>query len=271
MYAFVILCLSMLSLTLTSCAQAGRHFDVIAFYTAERDPAHVSFVKEANKWLAIKASEHNFTYDTTSSWNNLNGKFLSKYDVVIFLDTRPEDADQRSAFREYMENGGAWIGFHFAAFALKDSDYPDNWEWYSDEFLGCGEYKSNTWRPTAESLRVESHSHPTCKDLPAVFLSAPNEWYRWEKDLRANNDILILLSLDQTTFPVGTGPKAHEIWYSGDYPVAWTNKKFRMIYINTGHNDMDYEGGTNRQLSETFSSENQSRFILQSLLWLGGR
>ena len=37
-----------------------------------------------------------------------------------------------------------------------------------------------------------------------------------------------------------------------------------------GHNDMDYEHKTNKELSSTFSSEIQDKFIIQALLWLGG-
>lgn len=245
---------------------AGPSFRVVSYFTARHDPAHGSFVEEANRWFCDRAKENNFQYDTTSNWNNLNGAFLAGVDVVVFLDTRPEDPNQRQAFRQYMENGGRWLGFHFAAFALKDSKYPDNWPWYHNTFIGAGQYKSNTWRPTAETLRVHSR-HPSVLGLPEKFESSPNEWYRWEYDLARNPDIEIILTLDESTFPVGTGPKLHEIWHSGFYPVAWTNKKFNMLYLNMGHNDMDY-GGTEKPLSSTFSSTNQSRFILQSLLWL---
>jgi hypothetical protein len=241
-------------------------FRVVSFFTARHDPAHISFVNEANNWFRDRAIENNFRYDTTSNWDNLNVKFLSGVDVVVFLDTRPEHPDHRDAFREYMEGGGRWLGFHFAAFALRDSKYPDNWPWYHNEFIGAGEYRSNTWRPTAETLRVYSN-HPSTSGLPETFESTPNEWYRWEADLTANPDIQIILALDESTFPVGTGPKQHEIWHSGFYPVAWTNRKFNMIYVNMGHNDIDY-GGTEKPLSSSFSSASQSKFILQSLLWL---
>jgi hypothetical protein len=110
-------------------------FKVVAFYTAKNDKAHISFVHEANRWFSEIASRYNFTYDSTNNWNNMNTEFLSKYQVVIFLDTRPDSAAQRTAFREYMENGGAWIGFHFAAFALTPSAYPQNWDWYHNQFL----------------------------------------------------------------------------------------------------------------------------------------
>jgi hypothetical protein len=107
------------------------------------------------------------------------------------------------------------------------------------------------------------------KGLSETFKSAPNEWYRWKNDLKENPDISILASIDTSSFPLGTGPKQHEIWHSGYFPVIWTNKKFRMVYMNMGHNDMDYEHGTNKTLSSTFSSPEQNKFIVNTLLWLG--
>ena len=91
-----------------------------------------------------------------------------------------------------------------------------------------------------------------------------------EERFAANPDIKVLLSIDPASFPLGTGPKPNEIWHSGDYPVAWTNKKYKMIYVNMGHNDMDYENKTNKELSFTFDNETQNQFIVDGLLWLGG-
>jgi hypothetical protein len=252
-----------------AAAQNNPKFKVIAFYTAKEDLAHISFVHEANTWFPGIAAKYQFSYDSTNDWNNLNEKFLSQYQVVLFLDTRPEAPAQRAAFQQYMEHGGAWIGFHFAGFALSPSAYNQDWDWYHNIFLGSGEYASNTWRPTSAILRVEDTGHPAIKNLGATFKSAPNEWYRWSNDLRKNKDIKILLSIDSTSFPLGTGPKPHEIWHSGYYPVAWTNTRYKMIYMNMGHNDMDYEGKTNRQLSSSFSSKEQDQFIIDALLWLG--
>lgn len=249
----------------------GTQFKVLAFFTAKNDPAHISFVHEANRWFPKIAAQNNFLYDSTNDWNKLNSEYLSQFQVVIFLDTRPEDSSQRAAFRKYMEKGGAWMGFHFAGFALTPSAFNQNWDWYHNEFLGAGQYKGNTWRPTPAVLRVEDHTHPATKRLPLTFTSSPNEWYSWEKDLRMNNDIKILLSIDTSSFPLGTGPKPHEIWHSGDYPVAWTNKKYKMLYVNMGHNDIDYENKTNRELSFQFDNEIQNRLIIDGLLWLGTR
>jgi hypothetical protein len=266
----IILAFLLCSFFVQSKAQSkASTFSVIAFFTGKNDQAHISFVEEANKWFPAMSFKYHFRYDTTTNWNNLNDTFLLPYQVVIFLDTRPDAPAQRAAFEKYMEHGGAWMGFHFSGFALTPSDFPQNWDWYHEHFLGSGAYESNTWRPTAAILRVEDRAHPATKNLPETFKSSPNEWYRWKNDLRKDRDIKILLSIDSTSFPLGTGPKLNEIWHSGYYPVVWTNTRYKMMYFNMGHNDIDYENHTNKTLSYTFNNEIEDKLIIDGLLWLG--
>ena len=270
-FKLMTICIGLI-LTLPANGQKNTpKFRVIAFYTERNDLAHISFVHEANKWFPKIAAQYNFIYDSTNDWSKMNDSVLSRYQVVIFLDTRPDIPEQRAAFKKFMDNGGGWMGFHFAGFALTPSEFPQNWDWYHNEFLGAGQYVSNTWRPTSAILRVEDSTHPVTKNLPVIFKSSPNEWYRWEKDLRKNPDIKILLSIDSTSFPLGTGPKLYEIWHSGYYPVVWTNKKYKMLYLNMGHNDIDYENKTNKELSFQFANDIQNKLIINGLLWLGNR
>jgi uncharacterized protein len=267
--AFFILCVSLISSGIQPNKPA--QFKAIAFYTAKNDKAHISFVHEANRWFAGIAGKYNFTYDSTNNWNNMNTDFMSDYQVVIFLDSRPDSSAQRVSFRKYMENGGSWIGFHFAGFALTPSAFPQNWDWYHNIFLGSGEYKGNTWRPTTAVLRIERHDHPSTRNLPDTFIASPNEWYSWKNDLRNNPDIQILVSIDSTSFPLGTGPKLYEIWHSGYYPVVWTNKNYNMLYVNMGHNDIDYDNKTNKELSFTFNNEIQDKLVIDALLYYGNK
>src|ERR1017187_4673323 len=89
----------------TSLGSIGRQaqgaspaLKVIAFYTGMKDePAHISFVQEANRWFAEAVRQSNFTYTSTTNWAELSDQDLAKYQVVLFLDTRPEDPRQRAA------------------------------------------------------------------------------------------------------------------------------------------------------------------------------
>ena len=135
---------------------------------------------------------------------------------------KPRHNERHSS--KYIENGGGWIGFHFAGFALNDSEFPKTGIGITTHFSESGEFKSNTWRPTSAILRVEG-KHPVTKHMPPTFKSAPSEWYRWNNDLRANKDIKILLSIDPSSFPLGTGPKPDEIWHEGYYPVVVDKSK----------------------------------------------
>src|SRR5689334_17605580 len=114
----------------------AQKLKIIGFFTKRNDQAHISFVTEANRWLYQMGKENNFTYDSTKNWDDFNLQFLKKYQVIIFLDVRPDSAKHRKAFQDYMEQGGAWLGFHFAGFALNRSAYPQNWDWYHNEFIG---------------------------------------------------------------------------------------------------------------------------------------
>ncbi len=135
---FSVLCLFCVS---SATAQTTPKFKVIAFYTGKYDQAHISFVHEANKWFHKMAVQYSFQYDSTNNWSNMDDEFLSRYQVVLFLDTRPDSLPQRVAFQKFIEQGGGWMGFHFAAFGLTPSAYPQNWDWYHNQFLGSGQYQ----------------------------------------------------------------------------------------------------------------------------------
>jgi trehalose utilization protein/ricin-type beta-trefoil lectin protein len=241
--------------------QAAAPFKVLAFYNGTWDAAHIDFDSEARDWFPQQGAQHGFTWEATTDWSRLNAGSLAQYKVIMFLDDAPPSG-QRAAFQTYMQNGGAWMGFHVSAF---NTD-PNAWSWYYNTFLGTGAFRSNTWGPTAETLHIDDRNHPSTAGLPATIQSSVSEWYSWTKDLRQNPDIDVLASLDSSTFPVGTDP--NQQWTSGYYPIMWTNKNYKMLYTNFGHNGMNYS--TNTRTSSTFASAQQNQWLINGILWLAG-
>jgi type 1 glutamine amidotransferase len=190
----------------------------------------------------------------------LNTSFLSNYKVIMFFDNLPGDANQRTAFQTYMTNGGGWIGYHVSAF----NQNPSSWDWYFNKFLAMGSFMTNTWPPSAPLLLVEDTLHPATKGLGTTFKPEDNEWYSWQNDLRKNADIKILCSIDKSAYPVGT--QGVFTWNGTGYvPVVWTNKNYKMLYMNMGHN-RDGDVG----VSTTFTNANIAKLILNTIKWLGG-
>ncbi|MBP2325851.1 hypothetical protein JOF56_006236 [Kibdelosporangium banguiense] len=242
-------------------AEAAPQFNVIAFYHGTFDTGHIAFVREANPWFTSAAAQNNFSYTGSTNWDLLNDISPSRYQVVMFLDDLPSSASQRAGFQRYMENGGGFFGFHVSAFTQNAS----GWPWYHNTFLGSGNFRNNTWGPTTAVLQTENRTHPATKRLPATFTSSVSEWYSWNNDLRTNPSISILASVHPSSFPLGTDPA--QSWRSGYYPIMWTNKNFKMVYANFGHNAVN---GSGQGTSSTFASPSQNDFIVDTLLWLGG-
>lgn len=248
-----------------AASQAETPVHVLGLFSASYDAAHINYAHELNRFFPKFATQNGFTYDSTKNWDILNdaAALAAKYQVIMFIDDQPYSSSQRAGFQKYMENGGGFIGFHVSAFCTKSSD----WEWYHTTFLGSGAFRSNTWGPTPATMKVEDSSHAVTKGFPLKFKSETSEWYNWTNDLRKNPDIKVLCSIDPSSYPLGTDP--NQSWTSGDNPIVWTNKKFKMIYCNSGHNDMDYAANTAK--SNTFDNAQHCTLIANAINWLGGK
>ncbi|HXM98844.1 MAG TPA: ThuA domain-containing protein [Candidatus Dormibacteraeota bacterium] len=246
---FPILLLSLIVSFSPNAAVANQpRFKVLAFYSTNVEPDHVLFAEGALKFFSEAANKNNFTFDSTTHWDDMNDSNLGKYQMVVWLNDEPATAEQKRAFQKYMENGGAWLGFHVAAYNDKDS----NWPWFVD-FLGGGVFHSNNWPPLPAKLAVDDRNHPVTMDLPGSFMAPDNEWYIWKPSPRLNKDVRVLVTLDPSNYPIGF----KDVLTSGDLPVVWTNTKYRMLYMNMGHGD------------KIFTSPIQNKLILDGILWLG--
>ena len=223
-------------------------FSVIAFYTTTVERDHVEFAHDAIKFFNELAPKNHFAFDTTSNWANLNEEFLRPYQVVVWLNEFPHTQEQRLAFENYMNRGGAWLGFHVSAY----NDKSTHWPWFVD-FLGGAIFHSNNWPPLAAQLIVDNQKHPVTRDLPATFRSPITEWYHWEPSPRLSKDIMVLVTMDPSNYPLGK----KDFITGGDTPVVWTNTRYKMVYMNMGHGD------------KVMTDALQNKMFSNAIMWLG--
>ena len=220
---------------------------MLAFYVTETEPDHVQFAQQALQYFAETARRDNFEFSATTDWSELSDQSLKGIQLVIWLNGAPTQPAQRTAFENYMKNGGAWLGFHFAGY----NDESTNWPWFV-EFMGGAVFYNNSWPPMPATLAVDAPRHPVDAGIPDSYIAPNNEWYIWKPSPRLNKDVRVLLTLDAANYPIGL----KGILTQGDLPVAWTNTKYKMIYMNMGHGD------------HIFTSPTQNRFIENATNWL---
>ena len=219
-------------------AKAPR-FKALIYYTQHAEEAHVQFAEQATTFFKKLNYGDGFVLDNTTDFSKYPYEKLKEYNVIIMLNTSPNTKAERDAFEQYMENGGGWVGFHAAAYNDKNT----HWPWFV-KFLGGGVFYCNNWPPQPVLVEVDNEEHPVTKNLPASFVAPASEWYQWTPSPRQNKDVEVLLSLSPKNYPLGI----KDVVNFGDFPIVWSNKNYRMIYLNMGHGDEEFIDGTQNLL-----------------------
>jgi len=225
-----------------------RSFRVLALYSKHTEVDHVQFAEQAIRFFTTVAAKNDFEFVSSDRWDDLNATNLTQYQVVLWLNDSPHTEEERKSFQEYMNHGGAWLGFHAAGY----NDQDTHWPWFVD-FLGGAVFYSNSWPPLPAKLRIDDTTHKMTRNLPASYQSPANEWYLWDPDPRSNPHVKVLVTLDPSNYPIGL----KDVLGGGDLPVVWTNTRYKMVYMNMGHGDKIFADATQNQLFEN------------ALLWLG--
>jgi type 1 glutamine amidotransferase len=224
---------------------------VLLFFSLNVEADHVLFAADAMKFFAEEADRHDFRVEATSNWEELNDENLKQYKLIVWLNGFPRSTQQQP-FQRYMEKGGAWLGFHVAAY----NDRNSRWTWFR-QFIGGGVFGANSWPALPAKLIVDDSMSPVTRDLPKTFVSPANEWYSWRPSPRLDKNVRVLLTLDPAQYPLGIKGLITE--KDPDVPVVWTNTRYKMLYMNMGHGD------------QIFSSPTQNRLVENGILWLLGK
>lgn len=219
-------------------ASAPR-FKALIYYTEKAEEAHVQFAHQTIAFFKKLTVGDGFIVDTTTNFSAFTLEQLKQYQILIMPNGSPSAAAERKIFELYMEQGGGWMGFHASGYNDKNT----NWPWFTS-FMGGGVFYCNNWPPQPAKLAVDRAGHPITKALPSSYIAPSSEWYQWNPSPRANKQIDVLLSLSPDNYPFGI----KDIIYFGDFPVVWTNTKYRMVYLNMGHGDEVYDDATQKLL-----------------------
>ncbi|MDF9829779.1 ThuA domain-containing protein [Parabacteroides sp. PF5-6] len=214
-------------------------FKALVYYSTQVETAHVEFATDAVEFFRRLNYGEGYILEVTTDLSDYPYEKLKAYDIVVWLNNSPSSPEQRKAFEQYMENGGGWMGFHAAAY----NDKHTNWPWFV-QFLGGGVFYCNNWPPQPVKVEADQPKHPVMKNLPPTFVAPESEWYQWTPSPRENKDVEVLLSISPDNYPLGI----KDVVNFGDFPIVWTNKNYRMIYLNMGHGDDEFTDATQKLL-----------------------
>jgi len=169
------------------------------------------------------ATENDWNTDHTEDASVFTTDSLNNYRAVIFLNTTGDilNSDQQSAFEQFIQNGGGFVGIHSAS----DTEY--DWPWYGG--LVGAYFESH---PQIQEARIEvaDRNHPSTLMLSAEWIRT-DEWYNFQN---ISADINVLMLLDESSYEGGTNGDNH--------PAAWYREYAggRMFYTAGGHTSDSY-------------------------------
>lgn len=174
--------------------------------------------------LQKMGDQNNFAVDTTTDVKTFEITNLKKYKALIFLNPTGSNVftnEQKIAFKEYINGGGAFVGIHAA------SDFCYEWEWYGK--LVGGYFESHPKVQNAKLLIVDPKNEMV-KGLPNPWTHT-DEWYNFKS---FNPDVKVLIKVDETSY---TGGKM-----KNDHPISWYHKYDggKVFYTALGHTKACY-------------------------------
>jgi cytochrome c len=190
--------------------------------------------------------EDGFIVDQTEDPKRFSDQGLSAYDVVIWLSTSGDvlEADQRAAFRRYVEAGHGWVGIHGAA----DTAY--GWAWYG-QLLGGNAWLLNHPEVQSSEVEVEDAGHPSTSPLGERF-EWRDEWYNFRANPRGS--VQVLLRVNESSYEARDGAMG------SDHPIAWCHECCggRAWYTALGH------------AAESYADARFAQHLLGGIRWAAG-
>ncbi|QZH74132.1 MAG: ThuA domain-containing protein [Erythrobacter sp.] len=198
-------------------------------------------VDAAHAALLAMAEREGWQMVVTQSGGAFNAETLAQFDAVIWNNISGDvlTLSQRQAFRDYIEEGGAFVGVHGTA-----GDPVYFWDWYADTLIGA-RFAGHPRDPQFQDARVvvDDPGHPAAASLPAEWVMR-DEWYSFRSNPRDSGS-RIIATLDESTYEPTAGGMPN-LRMGDDHPIAWSRiiGQGRMFYSAIGHMPETYSHPT---------------------------
>jgi hypothetical protein len=184
-------------------------------------------IEKGVETLKILGKENSFSITQTEDSLQFNDTNLKKYDLILFLSTTMDvlGADQEQAFKNYINNGGNYMGIH----AASDTEY--DWPWYGKLVGAYFTSHPNDPNVREAKMNVVNRQHLSTSHLNDTW-ERNDEWYNYKN---INPDMEVLIYLDETSYEGGTNGDNH--------PIAWYHEfdGGRVFYTGGGHTEESYD------------------------------
>ena len=173
------------------------------------------------------AAENGYDSEATEDAGVFTPEGLEGYAALVFLSTSGAlfDEAQKDALREYVTEGGGYVGVH----AASTTEY--DWPWYG-ELVGARFTRHPRVQPAV--VHVEDAEHPSTRHLPRRW-ERTDEWYEFRDNPRGR--VNVLLTVDESTYEGAE--------FGADHPLAWyhTVGEGRAFYTALGHTEESFGEG----------------------------
>jgi type 1 glutamine amidotransferase len=188
-------------------------------------------IKSSNEAIAAIGRRRGWSVVSTENGAAFDPAILRRFKATVWNNTSGDvlNADQKAAFRAYIENGGGFVGIHGAG-----GDLRYEWGWYVERLIGA-QFKGHSMNPQFQgaTIHIEQRNDPATRSLPENW-SRIDEWYSFEKSPRSPG-VQVLATLDERTYR----PKMFwkEIAMGSDHPIIWKHcvDRGRAFYSALGH------------------------------------
>jgi type 1 glutamine amidotransferase len=202
-------------------------------------------IPQINDMFRKMAADNGFQVDVSSNPADFNAAKLTGYQVVVLnniseMGTSIKDNAQRTAFQQYLENGGGAVGLHGTGVVR------GTWQWFIDK-QGSDWCYDAAMQEGRVFVPEKAKSHPINRDAPTEA-RLTDEWNNFHVNVDTVPGITVVLSIDESSYDPTKKKLAPECNNRAGFrmsdpqsrwghPVSWVRNvgQGRLFYSMIGH------------------------------------